>query len=86
MPVTLWRTSTVSESGRGEQQKCSPECAAIELLPHCITCRELCVQLKCDIPVPTEAMLLLDSVAGSVICTLTVSVTLAAVDCVPFVL
>ena len=37
MPVTLWRTSTVSESGRGEQQKCSPECAAIELLRHCIT-------------------------------------------------
>ena len=42
------------------------------------------MQLQCDIPAPTEAMLLL--VAGSVICTLTVSVTLAAVDRVSFVL
>ena len=43
-------------------------------------------QLECDIPAPTEATLLLDSVAGSVICTLTVSVMLAAVDRVSFVL
>ena len=37
-------------------------------------------QLQCDIPAPTKGMLPLDSVTGSVIRTLTVSVTLAAVD------
>ena len=37
-------------------------------------------QLECDIPASTEAMLLLDSLTSRVICTLTVSVTLAAVD------
>ena len=37
-------------------------------------------QLQCDIPAPTKAMLPLDSVTGSVIRTLTASVTLAAVD------
>ena len=38
------------------------------------------------LPLCTEAMLLLESVAGSVSCTLTVSVTLSAVDRVSFVL
>ena len=38
------------------------------------TRRELCDQLGCDILAPTKAMLLSDSVAGSVIC------RLAAVD------
>ena len=36
MPVTLCRTSMVSESARGEQQIRSPDCAAIELLWHCV--------------------------------------------------
>ena len=83
MPVKLRRTSTVSESGRGEQQKRS-RFAWVRIYSTAPALRNvdvmncMCVQLQCDIPAPTEAMLLL--VAGSVICTLTVSVTLAAVD------
>ena len=66
MPVTMRRISTISESGPGDSRN-------VRLMR---TVR----QLQCDIPAPTKAMLHLDSVTGSVICTLTVSVTLAAVD------
>ena len=66
-------------SGRVEQQQTrSPQCVAkagdLELLRHCVTRRKLCMQLWCDILVPTEAMLLSHCVAGSEI------FTLAAVD------